>query len=86
MIDDTAPEAACAEALLAGTVALMTAWAHPCPCAADEALKHRWLIARKLASNLGFLSRHPALSPPLRRVMAQAQAAWAGTAVEAVRH
>jgi hypothetical protein len=86
MIDDTAPDGACAEALMAGTVALMTAWAHPCPCTAAEALQHRWLIARKLASNLGFLSRHPALSPNLRQVMAHAQRAWAETAADSVRH
>lgn len=86
MIDDTAPDAPCAEALLAGTVALMTAWAHPCPCAADEALKHRWLIARKLASNLGFLAQHPALSPQLRQVMAHAQVAWSSTVADTVRH
>lgn len=86
MFDDSAPEGPCAEALLAGTVALMTAWAHPCACAADEALKHRWLIARKLASNLGSLAQHPALSPNLRQVMAHARQAWAETAAETVRH
>lgn len=70
--------AACAEALVAGTVALMTTWADPCPRSSLEPARQRALMARKIVSNLFFLSRHPALSAELRQVMAMAHERWAG--------
>jgi hypothetical protein len=68
----------CAEALVAGTVALMTTWADPCPQARLDAVQQRALMARQVVSNLALLSRHPALSPELRQVMAMARDRWAG--------
>ena len=76
--DDTC--AACAEALVAGTVALMTTWADPCPHARLDPARQRALMARKIVSNLFFLSRHPALSAELRQVMAMAHDRWEGLA------
>lgn len=73
--DDT-PHLPCADALVAGTVALMTAWAAPCttcPLAVDQ---QRYLLSRKLLGNLLLLQQHPALSPGLRQVMAQARERW----------
>lgn len=66
----------CAEAMLAGTLALMTAWAAPCPNPAYDAQAQRSLIARKVVSNLFFLQHHPALSAGLRQVVANAHARW----------
>ncbi len=47
----------CAEAMLAGTLALMTGHAQS-TCATQ-----RGLVGRKIRSNLFFLSQHPELSP-----------------------
>lgn len=73
--DDPLP---CAEAMVAGTLALMMAWASPCPNAAFDACAQRALIARKVVSNLFFLQRHSGLSAGLRQVMANAHAQWLG--------
>lgn len=73
--DDPLP---CAEAMVAGTLALMTAWASPFPNAAFDAHAQRALIARKVVSNLFFLQRHPGLSAGLRQVMANAHEQWRG--------
>lgn len=70
----------CAEAMLAGTLALMTAWAVPCPNPAYDAQAQRSLIARKVVSNLFFLQHHPALSAGLRQVAANAHQRWQGVA------
>lgn len=70
----------CPEALLAGTLALMTSWADPCPNARLEPARLRPLLARKLVSNLALMSQHPAFSAPLRQVLAQAQRRWADLA------
>lgn len=67
----------CAEALLAAVVALMSAHANPNADARIDPATQRLLLARKVVSNLFFLREHPALSAPLRRVMAQAHAHWA---------
>ena len=66
----------CPDALIAGTVALMTAWAAPCSSCSLDVDHQRPLFARKLLSNLLLLQQHPALSPGLRQVMAQAHARW----------
>lgn len=65
------------EALVAGTVALMTAWADPCPTARVDAAAQRALLAHKVALNLLLLQRHEATGDALRRVMAHAQSRWA---------
>lgn len=74
---DADPSLPCPEALLAGTLALMTSWADPCPHARVEPARLRPLLARKLVSNLALMSQHPAFSAPLRQVLAQAQRRWA---------
>jgi hypothetical protein len=66
----------CATALVAGTLALMTTWADPCPTCTLEPTAQRRLLARKVASNLFYMKHHPAFSPALRQVMAHAHARW----------
>lgn len=59
------------EALLAGTLALMTGYAQSareCP--------HRPLMARKLVSNLCQLSAHPQLSPPMQVMLGKLRTRW----------
>lgn len=68
------------DALIAGTVALMTTWADPCPHAPLPVADLRRLVARKVVSNLFFLQHHPLLRPELRHCMAQAHARWVGLA------
>lgn len=68
------------EALVAGTVALMTTWAAPCPDARIDAAGQRSLLARKVVSNLFFLQHHPCASPALRQVMANAHQRWVALA------
>ena len=70
----------CAQALVAGTVALMTVWADPCLDGAADAATQRLLVARKIVSNLFFLQQHPHLGEPLRQVMANAHRRWVGMA------
>lgn len=70
------------DALVAGTVALMTAWADPCPQARLPRDALRRLLARKVASNLFFLQHHPGARPALRQSLAQAHAHWVGLAME----
>lgn len=59
------------DALVAGTLALMTGYAH-----APAEGAHRPLMARKLVSNLFFLSEHPQLSPPMRCLLARLRTRW----------
>ncbi|MBN8487338.1 MAG: hypothetical protein J0M20_06390 [Burkholderiales bacterium] len=70
----------CIDALIAGTVALMTAWADPCPQARLSAVDLRRVLARKVVTNLFFLQYHPRLRPELRQSLAQAHARWVGLA------
>lgn len=65
-----------ADALVAGTVALMTAWADPCPQARLPMPQLRQLLARKVVSNLFFLQHHPGVSPGLRQALSQAHRHW----------
>jgi hypothetical protein len=59
------------EALTAGTLALMTGYAQaPVDC------PNRSLMARKLVSNLFFLSGHPQVSPPMRAMAANLHTRW----------
>lgn len=59
------------DALMAGTLALMTGCAQ-----ADTSDPNRSLMARKLASNLFFLSEHPQVSPPMRCMLANLRIRW----------
>lgn len=68
------------EALLAGTMALMTAWASPCPQARVEREALRRLLARKVQSNLFFLQHHPQVSAALGQVVQQMHPAWVALA------
>ncbi|MDZ7855825.1 hypothetical protein [Sphaerotilus sp.] len=68
------------EALVAGTVALMTSWADPCVDARITRADQRSLLARKVVSNLFFMQNHPCASPALRQVMANAHQRWVGLA------
>lgn len=72
------PGMPCPLAILAGTMALMTRYADPNPgqSRAGEVEVHP-LLAKKIASNLLFLQRHPALPEQFGRVMAQVHAQWA---------
>ncbi len=58
------------EAMLAGTLALMSAYAHG-SCKAG-----RGLISEKIVSNLYCLQAQNALSPEFRKVLAQVGHAW----------
>jgi len=60
----------CAEAVLAGTLALMTGHARQ----PDEQVRH--LMARKIASHLFFLAEHPHLSDNFRRMLANLRVHW----------
>ena len=60
----------CAEALLAGTLALMTAYAQGC---CDS---HRDAMVRKIVANLQFLSEQPSLTPHFRTLVQSLQQRW----------
>lgn len=59
------------EALMAGTMALMTGYAQTA-----VAGPQRPLMARKLVSNLLFLAEHPQVSPPMRCMLANLRTRW----------
>lgn len=86
--DDEDPPLPCAQVLLGGTLALMSAHAehleHGAGSAGGEARTR--LLARKIASNLFFLREHPALGPGLRGVVANAHAHWAARATRGSAH
>lgn len=60
----------CAEALLAGTLALMTGHAQ------NACATQRNLMGRKIRSNLFFLGQHPGLSPSFRTVAQRMHQHW----------
>ncbi len=60
----------CAEAMLAGTLALMTGYAQ------QHDASVRSLMARKVVSNLFFLSGHPQLSDAFRTMVLNLRARW----------
>lgn len=60
----------CAEALLAGALALMTGHAQAC-CDGQ-----RDVLARKVADNLQLLARHTGLSSEFRTLLRQLQRRW----------
>lgn len=59
------------EALLAGTLALMTGYAQ-----SARDCSHRTFMARKLVSNLCSLSSHPQLTPPMQTLLANLRTRW----------
>lgn len=61
----------CAEALLAGTLALLTACAQGSPDCPN-----RPLMASKLVSNLIRLSHHPAFSPQMHTMLTRLCVRW----------
>lgn len=60
----------CTEAMLAGTLALMTGHAQSA-CATQ-----RDLMGRKIRSNLFFLGQHPELTPSFRTVLQRMHQHW----------
>ena len=60
----------CAEALLAGTLALMTAYVQAC---CDS---HRDAMVRKIVANLQFLAEQPSLTPHFRTLVQSLQQRW----------
>lgn len=60
-----------AEALIAGTLALMTGYAQT-----DAMCARRVLMARKLACNLGSLAQHPQMSATMQTVLNRLQGYW----------
>jgi hypothetical protein len=69
----------CAQALLAGTLALMSAYAAPL-ADAGSAPDCRLQMARKVVENLFLLREHPGLAPSMRAVVAKLQVHWAALA------
>lgn len=59
------------EALMAGTLALLTGYAQSAPDC-----PHRPLMATKLVSNLFFLSGHPDLSGPMQTMLTNLRTRW----------
>ena len=70
----------CVEALLAGTLALMTAHAQ----SGNDS--HRPLMARKVATNIQVLAQHPSLSLSFRTMLARLQARWGNTVGGSLRN
>jgi len=68
--EDESYDLPCAEALLAGSLALMTGHAQSA-CA-----RQRSLMARKVRSNLFFLSQHPGLNPAFRTIVQRLHGHW----------
>lgn len=64
-------ELPCAEGLLAGTLALMTAYAQNC-CA-----ERRGFLVSKIAVNLSTFVRHTSFSDPFRSAVGKLHAQWA---------
>lgn len=83
MFDESTPhEAPCWLALLAGSLALMTAHAAP-PSAEPSAPRQRALVVRKIISNLARLREHPHAPPGLRQVAANMHGLWLPLALDA---
>lgn len=59
------------DALMAGTLALMTGYAQ-----AADTCTHRPLMAKKLVSNLFFLANHPQVSPTMRCMLDNLRTRW----------
>lgn len=70
----------CAQALLAGTLALMSACAVPLAGAGATAPDSRLPMARKIVENLFLLREHPGLAPAMRAVVSKLHVHWAALA------
>lgn len=68
--EDDSYDLPCIEAMLAGTLALMTGHAQSA-CSQQQSL-----MARKIRSNLFFLAEHPGISPAFRTVVARLHRHW----------
>ncbi len=81
MVENTFPDV---QALLATTLALMTAWAAPCAHApvAGQAAQRR-LLARKIGSNLFLLQQHPGCGETLLQTVLCLQQHWAAVSAGA---
>ncbi len=66
------------EALLAGTLALMTGYSQYLQAEANPS--HRIRMGEKISQNLTVLAEHPLLSTGCRCVLGQLQQRWAGMA------
>lgn len=66
----------CDQALLAATLALMTAYAGPAAGARVDAETQRRLMAHKIVCNLCFLREHPALGAGMRQVVSTVHRHW----------
>jgi hypothetical protein len=62
------------EAVLAGTLALMTGYSQALQ--AELHPEHRLLMGAKIGNNLGLLTEHPMLSVNFRRILAGLQQRW----------
>jgi len=60
-----------AEALIAGTLALMTGYVQ-----AEAFCERRLLLARKLVRNLDSLAQHPQMSLPMQTLLCRLQGHW----------
>lgn len=80
---DAAHAMPCPQAMLAGTLALMSAWAHPVAGCALHGAQRRPMLARKIVSNLFFLREHPLVSPALRGLAGQLHQHWAAAEANA---
>ena len=74
----------CAEAMLGGTLALMTALVDPSSSCRFSLREQRMVLSRKVVANLSCLKDHPSLSVALRAVMNEAHQRWLGIAQSAV--
>lgn len=63
------------EAILAGTLALMTGYSQALQAALHPA--QRLAMGRKIGGNLGLLAGHPALSENFQRIVLGLEARWA---------
>jgi hypothetical protein len=67
----------CAQALLAGTLALMSAYAAPLAGSVGATTAEcRAQMARKVVENLFFLREHPGLAPAMRAVVTKLHVHW----------
>lgn len=64
------------DALLAATLSLMSAWAHPTPPPCMATADWQRVVARKVASNLFFLAHHPRVRGPLATVLHRLHGQW----------
>jgi hypothetical protein len=67
-------ELPCIEAVLAGTLALMTGYSQALQAALGP--QHRLKMGAKIGHNLSLLADHPQLSPGFRQVMLGLQGRW----------